>query len=306
MAIPLPGFQGLLEASTQPRTSFLKEFSDRIRVIACLDELPNLALSTQDMPTLSSGEWERVSKLCSAPADVPVLVVWGRAQDTATAITEIALRARDATRGVPQETRQALDDGTNGFERILPGADRMYPDTDLPPIPLADERVAAIRDSLPLRPWERLALLQQWGVGADLAERLSRHRAWDLFAALVTDPPAPAGPTPHQLASLLLDRSCPRPASLGAAETWWRRTLADIGRGETLLEGVWLAEDEVPARLPEAEARAIARRLLTTLPAGRPAAGPRLEAFAMAHVMATLRGQAAGRDVRRWLQEELA
>ena len=32
-AVPLPGFGGLLDAPTQPRTRLLKEFSDRIRVI---------------------------------------------------------------------------------------------------------------------------------------------------------------------------------------------------------------------------------------------------------------------------------
>ena len=74
MAIPLPGFQGLLQLQTQPRTSFLKEFSDRVRVIACIDDLPNLAVSTQDMPTLSSGEWDRVTRACGVEVDVPVLV----------------------------------------------------------------------------------------------------------------------------------------------------------------------------------------------------------------------------------------
>ena len=63
-------------------------------------------------------------------------------EDAETAAREIVIRARDAVAGVPGETRQALDDGTNGFERILPGADRMYPDTDLPPIgiPTSDSR----------------------------------------------------------------------------------------------------------------------------------------------------------------------
>ncbi|MBE0566216.1 MAG: Glu-tRNA(Gln) amidotransferase subunit GatE, partial [Krumholzibacteria bacterium] len=219
LATPLPGFQGLLEAQTQPRTSFLKEFSDRIRVIACIDELPNLALSSQDVPTLSSGEWDKVAKACGVGHDVPVIVVWGARADTETAVREIAIRAREATLGVPNETRQALDDGTTGFERILPGADRMYPDTDLPPIALDDPRVETIRASLPLRPWEREARARELGVGADLAERLGRHRAWDLFVHL-TDRLAGGPVTAHQAASLLLDRSCPRPASLAAAGPW--------------------------------------------------------------------------------------
>ncbi len=42
----------------------------------------------------------------------------------------------DALDGVPHETRQPLPDGTTDFERILPGPDRMYPDTDSAPIPV--------------------------------------------------------------------------------------------------------------------------------------------------------------------------
>ncbi len=306
MAIALPGFQGMLEAPTQPRTSFLKEFSDRLRVIACIDDLPNLALSTQDMPTLSSSEWERVSKACGVAADIPVIVIWGRDQDTRTGISEIAIRAREATLGVPEETRQALEDGTTGFERVLPGADRMYPDTDLPPIPLTDERVADIRSGLSLRPWERQARMLEMGVGADLAERMSRHRAWDLFAALTEDRQESPRVSATQLASLLLDRSGPRPASLGAAESWWRETLAAIDAGEVLLEGVWLAESEVPAKLAEDAALQACREAYATLPADQPTGQRQLEDFIMAHIMPALRGRVAGSFVRAWIREELA
>ncbi|MDX2473174.1 MAG: hypothetical protein QNL91_05650, partial [Candidatus Krumholzibacteria bacterium] len=304
MAIALPGFQGLLQVPTQPRTSFLKEFSDRIRVIACIDDLPNLALSTQELPTLSAGEWDRVSRTCGVEPDVPVILVWGRQQDTLTAVSEIAIRAREATLGVPEETRQALDDGTNGFERVLPGADRMYPDTDLPPIRLEDERVAGIRSSLGLRPWEREAQLRKMGVGADLAERMGRHRAWDLFAVLATDLDQKSQITPHQLASLLLDRSCPRPASLGAAEPWWRETLASIQVGTTLPEGVWHAESRALDKLDDEAAHTAYRAAMATLPANLPAGERQREDFTMGHIMPALRGKVAGRLVRSWLRKD--
>jgi glutamyl-tRNA(Gln) amidotransferase subunit E len=303
MAIPLPGFQGLLEAQTQPRTSFLKEFSDRIRVIACIDDLPNLALSTQDVPTLSSGEWDRVSKACGVGLDVPVIVVWGRKQDVETAVKEVAIRAREATEGVPQETRQALGDGTNGFERILPGADRMYPDTDLPPIRLDDARVQAIRDALPQRPWEREARLLEMGVGEDLAARLSRHRAWSLFRHLAPKLAGSDVMRPGDLASLLLDRSCPRPASLGAAANWWETTIERLLAAEIIPEGVWNSEDEIPCRLDDGLARDRFAAALETLPAGGPQSGAARESYVMGHVMKELRGLVSGRTVRTWVQE---
>jgi glutamyl-tRNA(Gln) amidotransferase subunit E len=301
MAIPLPGFQGLLQVQTQPRTSFLKEFSDRIRVIACLDHLPNLVLSTQDVPTLSSGEWDRVAKTCNVGPDVPILLVWGRDQDTQTAIKEIAIRAREATQGVPQETRQALDDGTNGFERVLPGADRMYPDTDLPPIALDDERVDRIRQSLPLRTWERVALLQERGVGADLAERMSRHPAWELYESLAE---LPNGSLGHNgLVSLLLDRSCPRPASLKAAGDWWAGQLARIEAGEIIPEAMWHCEKEPASSLATDEARSRVDDALAKMDGQRPGSQETLVPYAMAHVMDGLRGLIPGRTVRAWVQE---
>ncbi len=305
LAVPLPGFQGLLEVQTQPRTSFLKEFSDRIRVIACLDELPNLALSTQDLPTLSSGEWDRVAKACGVGPDVPVLVVWGSRADAETAVREAAIRAREATVGVPNETRQALDDGTNGFERVLPGADRMYPDTDLPPIALDDARVDAIRDGLPLRPWEREAEALGLGVGADLAARLGRHRAWALFTHPGAAPRGRSGDA--------------APAGLPAAGPLLPPA-GQPGRGRRLVG----RDGRAPARRRRHLRGRVVGRGRSPAPAGRghrprpPAGGPgrpaeplpddprRRELVAMGHVMPALRGRAPGAAVRRWLKEELA
>lgn len=303
LAVPLPGFEGLITAHTQPRTTMLKEFSDRIRVIACIDDLPNVACSTQDAHTFSGGEWDKICGVCGVDATVPILVVWGRQQDAETAAREVVIRARDAVAGVPGETRQALDDGTNGFERILPGADRMYPDTDLPPIGIPDERLEAVFATLPERPWERQARLEALGVGRDLAARLSIHRAYPLFLDLQDEVRDKL--TATTLASLLLDRSCPRPPSLAAAGPWWREVARRLAAGEVLPEGVYHADDEPAPPLPEAEARQLVDAALTTLPHG-PRSGRAGEDFAMAHVMPGLRGRVAGRTVRGWVKEALA
>jgi glutamyl-tRNA(Gln) amidotransferase subunit E len=306
LAVPLPGFEGLPGVATQARTTFLKEFSDRIRVIACIDDLPNVACSTQDAPTFSGGEWAKITKACGVDDTVPVLVVWGRQRDAETAAREIVIRARDATEGVPGETRQALDDGTNGFERILPGADRMYPDTDLPPIRITDERLDNIVSNLPARPWERREALEHLGVGADLAERLSRHPAHDLFIELLAVADGAVAPT--SLASLLLDRSCPRPASLKVAGPWWRDAVARLAAGEIVAEGVYWAEEEPTDALPADEARRLVDQALADRPAPARACAPgdALEDHVMGQVMAGLRGRVAGSTVRRWVKEALA
>jgi glutamyl-tRNA(Gln) amidotransferase subunit E len=104
--------------------------------------------------------------------------------------------------GVPAETRQAFLDGTNGFERILPGPDRMYPDTDTPPLPIADAMVIEIRDNLPETPWAREERYVELGLEAAAARRLARARWADLYDRLQ---PA-GGPLARRLASALEKR----------------------------------------------------------------------------------------------------
>ncbi|MEF8780415.1 MAG: Glu-tRNA(Gln) amidotransferase GatDE subunit E, partial [Haloferacaceae archaeon] len=50
------------------------------------------------------------------------------------AVEAVADRAETAREGVPEETRGANDDGTSRYLRPLPGAARMYPETDVPPV----------------------------------------------------------------------------------------------------------------------------------------------------------------------------
>ncbi len=305
-AVPLPGFAGLLNAPTQPHTTFLKEISDRVRVIACLDRLPNLLCSTSGGPPLSSAEREKVLRACDADAVTPVILVWGPERDAATAAGEVLIRAREATVGVPDETRQALPDGTNGFERILPGPQRMYPDTDLPPVVVAPARVEGLAGGLPRPPWLRLAWLRQSGVGEDLARRLCIHAGFPLFEDLFRRLGEESRLTPTALASLLLDRSCPRPLSLAAAGEWWRGVADRLAAGEILPEGVWSSDGEPPAAVDDEKGLGLfetALAELKTQASALPADRDRRERAAMGPLMRALRGRVPGRAVRQWVKE---
>lgn len=151
--VTLKGFKGLLNWQTQTDTFFSKEISDRVRVIACLDQLPNIINSDSYENTLSTAEGQKIRKYVGCGDNDTLVIVWGNEQDAEAGAKEIVIRAKEATIGVPSETRQALKDGTNGFERILPGPNRMYPDTDLPPKKILDERKNNIRKGLTVHFW---------------------------------------------------------------------------------------------------------------------------------------------------------
>jgi glutamyl-tRNA(Gln) amidotransferase subunit E len=95
----------------------------------------------------------------------------------------------DAADGIPNETRQPFADGSTDFERILPGPDRMYPDTDSPPTRVTRERVDRLRAALPERPWERETRYAAAGVPLPVAHYLVRRGG----AALVDRVVAEAG-----------------------------------------------------------------------------------------------------------------
>ena len=91
----------------------------------------------------------------------------------------------DAIKGIPQETRQALSGGYTTFERILPGPDRMYPDTDSPPTRITAERVAEARSRLRPPPWERIAKYGALRVPRETSEYLIRRGGARLWTPLV-------------------------------------------------------------------------------------------------------------------------
>ncbi len=174
-AVKLEGFSGILAERIMPGTNFARELSERVRVIACLHNMPNIIHSDSMEQEITNAIWERVKRTCRAGGDDAVVLVWGADEDVKTAMQEIIIRAKEATVGIPSETRQPRKDGTTGFERLLPGPKRMYPDTDLPPIPIADEAVETIRLNLPKKPWDKREEYAAMGLREGIINTLMRY-----------------------------------------------------------------------------------------------------------------------------------
>jgi glutamyl-tRNA(Gln) amidotransferase subunit E len=185
-AVKVDGAAGLAEHPTQPGTTFLDELAGRVRVVACLDEAP-IVLPAGSLPPCAGRDavLARLRGRVRAGEQDAVFLVWGPEEDCRTAAEEIRLRFADATQGVPLETRQALAGGHTTFERILPGPDRMYPDTDSPPTAISAERVAAIRGRLRPAPWDRLARYRAWRVPEETGRWLIRHGGAEILDAVV-------------------------------------------------------------------------------------------------------------------------
>ena len=187
-AVRLPGFADLLNYPTQPGVTFAREFADRVRIVACVVDRPFLIHSDILDYGLDPHQWKSLSKQLKANSEDALVVVWAPDEDAPTAVRELFLRAVDAVNGVPAETRQAFRDGTTGFERILPGPDRMYPDTDTPPLPIPDELVLEVQSEPAETPWAREDRYMELGMARDSARLLARSEWANLFDALEPEP----------------------------------------------------------------------------------------------------------------------
>ncbi len=185
--VSLPKFKGILSHFTQPGKTFANEISDRLKVIACL-ERPNMIQSEQaDNKIFHSEQMQKmIQKLNIGNADAS-LIFWGPEDDIKTALETIEERCRLAFDGVPNETRKALADGTTIFERVLPGPDRMYPDTDSAPVSIPNDMIEDIRNSLPQDISERVSQLREWKIPADCYPYILSKNYFPLIKRIVNN-----------------------------------------------------------------------------------------------------------------------
>ncbi len=94
----------------------------------------------------------------------------------------------DALEGVPEETRAANPDATTSYMRPLPGAARMYPETDTPPIVITKERIAAIEAKLPELYEEKIQrFAREYKLSEELASQVVHSEHSQFFEEIVKE-----------------------------------------------------------------------------------------------------------------------
>ncbi|RLF75428.1 MAG: Glu-tRNA(Gln) amidotransferase GatDE subunit E [Thermoplasmata archaeon] len=186
-AVLLPGFAGVLSRVTHGSRTFADELSGRVKVIACLDWEKNILTSEEEpFGGVTKEDMARVGELLGAGERDSFVLVWGPREDTRTAVEEIYIRAAEALEGVPNETRQVLSPHETTFERILPGPDRMYPDTDMPPIEITEDMLRRAREHVPEPPlWEVERELEKMGLDREKIRELVVSPLFKLFKMLI-------------------------------------------------------------------------------------------------------------------------
>ncbi len=188
VVLNLPQFQGVLSHFTQPGKIFADEIADRLKVIACIEK-PNMIHSEGLESVIHSSEsearYKKIENLLDAKFDDAQIILWGPKEDISTALETVKERCLMLFEGIPEETRKSFADGTTMFERVLPGANRMYPDTDSAPIPLENSYIEKLSQNLPIDISDRYAQLLKWKIPVDTFDYILRNNLIPIIEKIV-------------------------------------------------------------------------------------------------------------------------
>ena len=189
LSLPLNGFAGKIgsktldvEGAQLPRLG--RELAGAaklagVRGVFHSDELPAYGIEKEHVEAV-----RKQLELASNDAFVLCLAPPWQAR---LALESVGRRARLAFHRIPQEVRNVVvkkgapDDGTTTPMRPLPGGARMYPETDVPTIPISGDFWQGIIQNLPMRQEERMERLAKTELSEDQCKQLLSRELDDVF-----------------------------------------------------------------------------------------------------------------------------
>lgn len=249
------------------------------------------------------------------PRDTLIIVSGDRdlAKKTFESIIE---RIEQLLKGVPEETRRALENGDTEYMRPLPGAARLYPETDIPPIFITPKKLREIRKNLPeLLEQTVVRLITRYKVNEELANQVVQSGFSEQFEHGVG-----SGLEPTFVASLLTSGLTQLKRKKGVpvenlTDSEFKKLFGYLKTKKLPKEKALELLKELATRpdtdledltregLPEAELKRIIRQVISR---NRNALKkPRPEKILMGEVMKEVRGKASGQLVMRLLMKEI-
>lgn len=192
--------KGLFGREVQPNKDFGEDVFEKSMLITGIprenhfhsDELEKNAVRRRSLhPCRLSIDRDKFNDICdivNPDVEDAVVVVVGPERRAMHALKKIVERAKIALEGVPQETRRLLPNGNTEFLRVIHGKERIYPDTDTPPIVISKELVEDSKKRVGRCPWEVYEELhRKYGLDQNQTDLLIRAEKVDKFFHYVED-----------------------------------------------------------------------------------------------------------------------
>ena len=178
-AILFRNFLGMFSYSPYEGIRLGKEIAQLVRFYGIggvfhSDELPNYGIEESDVKMIRN-------KLTAKENDGFLMVAVPKSKyDIVT--DQIINRINEARKGVPAETRLAMQTGETVFLRPRPGPSRMYPETDIPPVIVTKAELDFVKDHIP-KSWDETLseLKEKYQLNSQLAEQIFDSIYLELF-----------------------------------------------------------------------------------------------------------------------------
>jgi len=181
----VPRFAGVLGKEVQPNRRFGTEMSDYGKVFG----VGGMIHSDEDLNKykFSAKEVEEIKHLLHVKEGDGFIIIADQEDKARKAIHAALGRAETQLKiAVPKEVRKANPDGTTSFLRPMPGAARMYPETDVPLV-RPDTSKVEVPETLEDK-FERYQ--KELGLSKDLAEFIARSEMMPLFEEIIAKYPS--------------------------------------------------------------------------------------------------------------------
>lgn len=180
MAVTFRNMAGIFGYSPYEGIRLGKEVAELVRFFGIggvfhSDELPNYGVEETDLEKLK--EFSEISK------NDAFLILASPEEKILTIIDQIILRIQYIkNHGIPIDTRLATQSGETKFLRPRPGAARMYPETDIPPIIITNKELSEAQNNIP-KSWDDSIkeLETKYKLNPQLAEQIFDSRYIGLF-----------------------------------------------------------------------------------------------------------------------------
>jgi glutamyl-tRNA(Gln) amidotransferase subunit E len=199
-ATVFPKMKGLFGLEVQPNKDFGEDIFEKSMLITGIprenhfhsDELEKNAVRRRSLHpcglSIDRDKFKGICDIVNPDVEDAVVVVVGPERRAMHALKKIVERAKIALEGVPQETRRLLPNGNTEFLRVIHGKERIYPDTDTPPIVISKELVEDSKKKVGRCPWEVYEELhRKYGLNQNQTDLLIRAEKVDKFFQYVED-----------------------------------------------------------------------------------------------------------------------
>lgn len=142
-ALLLPKFSGMLKKELCPGKTFGRELSEYAKAYGT----KGMIHTDEDISKYKlDKEFNEIRKILAAKDNDLIILIAEKAEIAQKAVLSVFERASYCLKGVPEETRVPNHhDATSSYARPLPGAHRLYPETDTPNLKISAKYIDSIK-----------------------------------------------------------------------------------------------------------------------------------------------------------------